>query len=66
MDGLFLLISAIIGGYGLVVMIVATLVIGLAWVRVLRGMREHDEAERRLKAVHSSGRRLFDRPGGRR
>lgn len=58
MDSTLLLIAAIVGGFGIVVMIAATFIIGLAWVRVLRGMREHDEAEERLKAVHASVRRL--------
>lgn len=54
MDGLFLLIADIIGGYGLVVLIALILTAGLVLVRTLDGMREADEVDRRLAAVEDS------------
>lgn len=61
MDTVLLLIAAIIGGYGIVVALVAAVIFALAWVRVLRSCQEDDEAERRLLAAQIN----LARKGGR-
>lgn len=63
MDSALLVIAAVIGGFGIVVMLAAVFIIGLTWGRVLRSLREHDEMEKRLREVTARSRRSLPNQG---